>query len=57
MILKGQLAAVQNNGNAIQYIKNPSIEVQMAAVQENGWAITYIENPLEEVKIIAALCI
>ena len=34
-----QLAAVQENGRAIQYVRNPNEQVQLAAVQENGYAI------------------
>jgi hypothetical protein len=40
-----QLAAVQQDGWAIEHIKNPSERVQMAAVQQNGDAIYYIKNP------------
>ena len=47
------LTAVQQNGFAIEYIKNPSEEVQMAAVQETGFAIQYINNPSEEVQMAA----
>ena len=47
------LTAVQQNGFAIEYIKNPSEEVQMAAVQETGFAIQYIKNPSEEVQMAA----
>lgn len=35
-MLLAQLAAVQQNGKAIQYIENPSEDAQLAAVQENG---------------------
>jgi hypothetical protein len=48
-----QLAAVQNYGSAIIYIKNPSEEVQIAAVQQNGFAIQYIKNPSEAVQLAA----
>ena len=44
-----QLAAVEQAGQAIQYIDNPSEQVQLAAVTQNGYAIQYIDNPSEEV--------
>ena len=56
MDLNEQLAAVQQNGYAIQCIETPTIEVQLVAVQQNGYAIQCIENPSEEVRIFAALC-
>jgi DNA-dependent RNA polymerase auxiliary subunit epsilon len=48
-----KLAAVKQNGNAIQFIENPSEEVQLAAVQQNGYAIEYIKNPSEQVQLAA----
>ena len=48
-----QIAAVQQDGDAIQYIKNPSEKIQMAAVQQNGYAIQSIKNPSEEVQMVA----
>jgi len=52
-----QLAAVQQNGNAIEYIDNPSEAVQLAAVQQNGNAIKYIIRkgiiPSERVQLAA----
>ena len=48
-----QLAAVSQNGRAIQYIKNPSEAVQLAAVQQDGWAIRYIKNPSEAMQLAA----
>ena len=50
---KVQLAAVKEDGCAIQYIKNPSEEVQLAAVNKHGYAIQYIENPSEAVQLAA----
>jgi hypothetical protein len=44
-----QLAAVNQNGWAIQYIKNPSEKVQITAVNENSSAIHYIKNPYPSV--------
>jgi len=40
-----QLAAVNQNGYIIDYIKNPSIGVQLAAVNQNGFAISKIPHP------------
>ena len=48
-----QLDAVNQNGNTIQYIQNPSEDVQLAAVNNNGYAIRYIENPSEKIKQLA----
>ena len=47
------IAAVQQNGYAVQYIENPSEAVQLAAVQQNGHAVQYIENPSEAVQLAA----
>lgn len=43
------MAAVQQNGYAIEYINAPSEAVQMAAVNQNGCAIFRIKNPSEAV--------
>jgi hypothetical protein len=48
-----QMAAVQQNGRAIRYIKNPSPKVQMAAVQQYGESIRHIKNPSPEVQMAA----
>ena len=48
-----QLAAVNRNGDAIRFIKNPSPEVQLAAVKQRGLAIEYIKNPSPEVQLAA----
>jgi hypothetical protein len=49
-----KLAAVkQNDGLAIQYIKNPSEEIKLTAVKQNGLIIKYIKNPSEEIKSTA----
>jgi hypothetical protein len=48
-----QTIAVQQNGYAIQYIKNPSEKVQLAAIQKDGMVIQYIENPSEAVQLAA----
>ena len=44
---------VQQNGNAIKYVKEPSEELRRLAVQENGLAIHYIKEPSEEVRRLA----
>ena len=41
--------AVQENGNAIQYIKNPHEEICKLAVNQDGCAIRYINNPSQKV--------
>ena len=38
-----QIEAVKQDGYAIQYIKNPSLEVQIEAVKQDGYAIQYIK--------------
>jgi DNA-dependent RNA polymerase auxiliary subunit epsilon len=48
-----QKLAVQKNGEAIQYIDNPSEEVKKLAVKKNGWAIEFIDNPSEEIQKLA----
>ena len=40
-----QLAAVQQDGRAIQWIRNPSEPVQLAAVQQDPRAIQCILTP------------
>jgi hypothetical protein len=49
-----QQLAVQQDGQDIKYIDNPSEELKKLAVQtKNGLAIHYIKNPSEEVKKLA----
>jgi hypothetical protein len=48
-----QLIAVNQNGNAIKYIENPSEALQLAAVKEVGDAIQFIKNPSEAVQLAA----
>ena len=50
---KNQLAAVNEDGYAIEYIQNPSEELQLAAVSKYGSSIRYIQNPSERVKKLA----
>ena len=47
-----QLAAVQQNGYAIQHIEDPSEAIQLAAVEQNAWLIGYIKSPSEMVKLV-----
>ena len=48
-----QLKAVQENGDNIQYINNPSEEVKLEAVKNNGYSIKYMNNPSKKLKIEA----
>ena len=52
-IRRKRLAAVQQNGHAIEYLKNPSEEVQLAAVRQDWESIAYIKNPSMEVQLAA----
>ena len=47
------LAAVKQDGTAIQYISDPSEEIKLAAVKQDGTAIQYISDPSEEMKLAA----
>jgi hypothetical protein len=47
------LSIVKENGNAIQYVSNPSEAMKLAAIRQNGYAIRYINNPSEEIKLAA----
>ena len=48
-----QLAAVEQDGDAIRLIPNPSLQVQLAAVGQNGAAIEHIPNPILRVQLAA----
>jgi hypothetical protein len=50
-----QQLAVQENGQDIKYIDNPSEELKKLAVQQDGYAIQFIANPSEELKKLAVL--
>lgn len=50
---KVQIAAVKENGWAIQYIDHPSLEVQLHAVMSSGRAIQFIKDPSPEVQVLA----
>ena len=45
-----QLAAVQQDGDALQYCLNPSEAVPLAAVQQDGDALRYFHHPSEAVQ-------
>jgi hypothetical protein len=44
-----QIAAVEQNGQTIRFIENPSEDVQLAAVESSNLAIFGIENPTPKV--------
>ena len=48
-----QLAAVEQDGDAIGWIQDPSLQVQLAAVQKNSRSIRYIQNPSAQVQLAA----
>lgn len=45
--------AVEQNPDAIKFIKNPSIELQKAAILQRGETIKYINDPSEEIQMLA----
>lgn len=45
--------AVEDSGQALQYIKNPSEELQLMAVKKDGAAVAYVYEPSNEVQIEA----
>jgi hypothetical protein len=48
-----QLAVVNQNCFAIEYIQNPTEKVQLAALKQNGYSIKKIVNPSEAVQLAA----
>ena len=48
-----QLAAVRQNGYAIQFIHNPSEAIQLEAIKQNGYALEYNHNPSEKLQLEA----
>lgn len=48
---KVKLAVVRQNGYAIAYIKNRTLEIEFEAIKNKTEAIKYIENPTEEMKL------
>ena len=47
-----KLAAVNQDGLAIEYIKDPSEAMQLAAVNQSTEAIKYIKNPCEKIRLL-----
>jgi hypothetical protein len=45
--------AVEDSGQSLQYIKNPSEELQLMAVKKDGAAVAYVYEPSNEVQIEA----
>jgi hypothetical protein len=41
--------AVQQNGDALRYVKNQTEEICKLAVQQNGDALKYVKNQTEEI--------
>jgi len=44
-----RLSAVKRDGNAIEFIENPSEEVKLTAVEQRKGAILYINNLTQKV--------
>lgn len=47
------LAAVQNNGHALQHVRKQTPELCLAAVQNNGYALQYVRKQTPEICIAA----
>jgi hypothetical protein len=47
------MLAVKQNGNTIEFIKDPSEEMKLEAVRQDGFAIEFIKDPSEEMKLEA----
>jgi hypothetical protein len=47
------MAAVQQNGYALKYIKNQTPEICLAAVKQNGWALKYVREQTPEIYMAA----
>ena len=45
------LAACQQNGYVLQFVKEQTYEMCLAAVQQNGYALKYVKDPLLEEKL------
>lgn len=50
-----QLAAVQQNGGALKYIKNPSINIQIAALENDPLQLLYMVSKLPKEVILRAI--
>jgi len=47
------LAAVKQNGDALQLVKNQTEEICLAAVKRNGYALKYVHDQTEEICLAA----
>ena len=43
------LAAVKQDGNALEYVKNQTEEICLEAVKQNGWALRYVRDQTEAI--------
>ena len=50
---KNLLKILKIDGNAIQFIKNPTPETQLEAVKQDGWFIRYIKKPTVGIRLEA----
>ena len=48
-----QLAAIQQNPNALKFIKDPADAIKTAALKIDGSIITLIKNPSEAMRVLA----
>src|SRR6478672_7846399 len=48
-----RVIGVMFSGKAIQFVKNPSLEVQLTAIKNDPFAIQYIKKPSLEVQLTA----
>ena len=53
--LSGQsaLAAVNQDGHVLQYVKDQTKEICLAAVKQNGYVLQYVEEQTEEICLAA----
>ena len=47
------MAAVQQNGHALQYVKNQTYDICITAVQQNGIALEYVKNQTDNICMAA----
>ena len=47
------LEAVKENGLALEYVENQTLEICLAAVNQNGCAIKYVEDQTLEICLVA----
>jgi len=50
---KEEMEAVKHNGFALQYVREPTLELCMAAVKQDGYALAYVKDQTEAVCIAA----